>query len=83
MVNFKLAEVQQMKIANAKHNGISVILGLQIGQNMQEVRRSHLLNENLKNLQMEILITLHYHPVELRKLGFVTPLTNIGGSWSS
>jgi len=31
-VNFKLTEVQQKKIANAKHNGISVILKLNIGQ---------------------------------------------------
>jgi len=31
-VNFKLTEVQQKKIANAKHNGISVILRLNIGQ---------------------------------------------------
>jgi len=31
-VNFKLIKVQQKKIANAKLNGISVILRLNIGQ---------------------------------------------------
>jgi len=40
---------------------------------MQEVHRCYLLNENLKNLKMEIPITLHCHPVELRKLGVCCP----------
>jgi len=28
---------------------------------------------------MKILLTLHYHPVELKNWGFVAPSTNFGG----
>jgi hypothetical protein len=76
-VNFKLTEAQHKKIANAKHNGISVILRLNIGQKHAGGAPLLLTERELEKLEDGHNITLSSSRV--KKMGGILPLLPILG----
>jgi len=78
-VNFKLTEVQQKKIANAKHNGMSVILRLNIGQKRAGCTPLLLTERELEKLKDGNSHNIALSSSRIKKIGGLLPLLPILG----
>ena len=78
-VNFKLTEVQHKKIANAKHNGISVILRLNIGQKHAGGTSLLLTERELEKLKDRNSHNITLSSSRIKKIGGLLPLLPILG----
>jgi len=78
-VNFKLTEVQQKKLANAKHNRISVILRLNIGQKHAGGTPMLLTEQELEKPKNGNSINITLSSSRVKKIGGLLPLFPILG----
>jgi len=79
MVNFKLTEVQHKKLSNAKHNGISVILRLNIGQKHVGGTSLLLTERELNKLKDGNSHNITLSSSRVKKIGGLLPLLPILG----